>query len=417
MHALGGVAEQRLEVVGRRRAGGGGDRAHRGRRLAEALLGGRRRRPVVDRARAGGDDREDLRLELLHLHVDDADQAQVVRLERGQLRAQRRVLVLDLREPVAQRAQARPRTRSISRPRMRSPSTRSPLWSYSLVTQPCRFGVARRRSPRRTRARRRGPRCRSRPRPGPCWRASTSGSYSRGQSTAASSCATVARRRQRAVVLEQPREDVLAGEQLGLLVEDRPAASARADQFGDAAVGPARLVQQRVDRVAGDPELVGARRAGTRASPAAARAGSAASPRPSLMPSLLPCVRSRRAVSGRRRAAGRRGGRGAQQRPHPLAILREALVVAAVALDHPRPRGAVDVVDRHADPRHAAGDERLAQPVGRERQVRERRRSPPKLWPSTLQRRRRRAPRAAARRRARSSRRGSASGTRRGSSP
>ena len=73
VHALGRVAEQRLEIVGRRRAGRRGDRAQRGRRLAEALLGGVGRVAVVGGAGARGDERQDARLELLHLHVDDAD--------------------------------------------------------------------------------------------------------------------------------------------------------------------------------------------------------------------------------------------------------------------------------------------------------------------------------------------------------
>ena len=126
--------------VGGGPAGAGID-VQRGRRLAEALLGGVGGVLVVDSARARGSERQDARLELLHLDVDDADAAQVVGLEGDQLRAQRRVLDLELGEAVAQSAQARPRTRSISRPRMRSPSTRRPLWSYSLVTQACRLGV------------------------------------------------------------------------------------------------------------------------------------------------------------------------------------------------------------------------------------------------------------------------------------
>ena len=162
--------------------GGGGIGAHRGRRLAEALLGRAGRGPVVDRARAHGDDREDARLELLHLHVDDADLPQVVGLERAQLRAQRRVLLLELAR--AGRGALR-RVRGQGRSggaRMRSPSTRSPLWSYSLVTQARKFGGSRRGLLGEARARRRGPRCRSRPRSGPCCARSTSGSYSRGHS-------------------------------------------------------------------------------------------------------------------------------------------------------------------------------------------------------------------------------------------
>ena len=114
---------------------GAGIGAHRGRRLAEALLGRLGRGPVVHDARARGDDRQDLRLELLHLHVDDADQRAGSRT--GTRASSERSVACSSsssREPVAQLAQARPRTRSIRRARMRSPSARSPLWSYSLVT-------------------------------------------------------------------------------------------------------------------------------------------------------------------------------------------------------------------------------------------------------------------------------------------
>ena len=59
-------------------------------------------------------------------------------------------------------------------------------------------------------------------------------------------------------------------------------------------------------------------------------------------------MRSRRAVS--RSPLGSRDVLGVQpvhERPHPLAVLREALVVAAVALEHALVGRAVDVVDRH----------------------------------------------------------------------
>ena len=188
VHALGGVAEQRLEVVGRRRAGGGGDRTHRRRRLAEALLGRLGRDLVVEHARAGGDDREDLGLQLVHLEIDDADQAQVVRLEGGELRAQRRVLRLDLREPVAERSGAA--ADKVDQPSEDALAVDAHPVVVVLAGHPAvQVGRARHgllgeraldievlgvdRGRRRDR-----------------FAPSTSGSYSRGQSTAASSCAT-----------------------------------------------------------------------------------------------------------------------------------------------------------------------------------------------------------------------------------
>ena len=51
------------------------------------------------------------------------------------------------------------------------------------------------------------------------------------------------------------------------------------------------------------------------------------------------------------------------------AIRRIAVVVPAVSVEHPLVGGAVDVVDGAADRRQAAGEERLAQAVGSEREV------------------------------------------------
>ena len=53
----------------------------------------------------------------------------------------------------------------------------------------------------------------------------------------------------------------------------------------------------------------------------------------------------------------------------PGTVLRVALEVALVHVDDAAVRRGVDVVDRAADRRQAAGDERLAQPLGRDRQV------------------------------------------------
>ena len=89
--ALGGVAEERLEVLGRRRRGHGHGRHRRG-RLAEAPL-----RRLGLRGALG-----EPGLELLHLHIDHTDPGQVVGMERLQLTLQRRMLHLELREPVAQ---------------------------------------------------------------------------------------------------------------------------------------------------------------------------------------------------------------------------------------------------------------------------------------------------------------------------
>ncbi len=91
------------------------------------------------------------------------------------------------------------------------------------------------------------------------------------------------------------------------------------------------------------------------------------------MPSLLPWVRIRRAV--RRSPVGRRTSSASSRATMSsirVAVLRKARVVAPVALGHALPRGAVDVVDRPGDRRRAAGDQRLAQRVGRDREIRER---------------------------------------------
>jgi hypothetical protein len=51
------------------------------------------------------------------------------------------------------------------------------------------------------------------------------------------------------------------------------------------------------------------------------------------------------------------------------AVVRVALVIAPVALQNPLVGRAIDVVDVPSDRRQPAGDERLAQPLGRDREV------------------------------------------------
>src|SRR5205814_6347102 len=55
--------------------------------------------------------------------------------------------------------------------------------------------------------------------------------------------------------------------------------------------------------------------------------------------------------------------------PHPLPILRIALVEDAVPLENAPVGRAVDVVDRPLERRQPAGDERLTESFGREREV------------------------------------------------
>ena len=182
--------------------------------------------PSVERAGARGDDRQDLRLELLHLHVDDADPAQVVGLERGQLRAQRRVLVLELARAGRAAAQARAADKVdqavedalavgaqpvvvvlAGHPGAQVRHVRRGLLGERALDVEV-LGVDRGRDrDRRSRAARPG----------------RTAAATRARRAAS---AAVAQRRQRAVLLEHPREDVLAGEQLGLLVERRRAACA-----------------------------------------------------------------------------------------------------------------------------------------------------------------------------------------------
>ena len=151
----------------------------------------------------------------------------------------------------SQDSQARPRARSSRRPRIRSPSTRKPLCSYSLVIHVLHARGSARPSPPRTSARRTCPWRRSRPRPEPSLRAQDVRVVQARPLALGEQVRRLAQRRERAVVLEHPRVDVLAGEQvLDLLELGRQHALGRPARR--AAVRPAGLVQDRVDRVAGE---------------------------------------------------------------------------------------------------------------------------------------------------------------------
>ncbi len=76
---------------------------------------------------------------------------------------------------------------------------------------------------------------------------------------------------------------------------------------------------------------------------------------------------------GRQRVAARQadvlGLQALEDREHAAAILRIALVVGAVPVDHPPVRGPVDVVRVAVERRQPAGDERLGEPFRRLREV------------------------------------------------
>ena len=139
-------------------------------------------------ARARRDDRQDLRLELLHLHVDHADLAQVVGLERAQLR--RAASRAPPRAPRAGRAGSGAATDKVDQPAEDALAVDAQPVVVVLAGHPGAQVGHRRRRLLGERAldvevlgvdRRR--------RPGPRWRRSTSSSYSRGHSCAASSSA------------------------------------------------------------------------------------------------------------------------------------------------------------------------------------------------------------------------------------
>ena len=131
------------------------------------------------------------------------------------------------------------------------------------------------------------------------------------------------------------------------------------------------------------------------------------------MPSMLPAWRSRRrgqpvadgqpdvlGVEARDERRGRARGRPGSARSSAGCARACAAYVARV-----------DLVDAAADRRQAAGDERLAQPLGRDRQVRRRRRTRRSSGRARSSARRR-ARAGCTRRRARSRRRGSGRGSR-----
>ena len=86
---------------------------------------------------------------------------------------------------------------------------------------------------------------------------------------------------------------------------------------------------------------------------------------------------------GRRTSSARAARSTARTR---VAVLGVARVVGRLRSRDAAVGGAVDVVGGPAERRQAAGDERLAEALRRERQVRRSTQKPPKLWPSTLQR-------------------------------
>ena len=102
VHALGRLAEQLLEVAGRQRAGRLRDRLDRGGRLTCAGARGPRRALVLVRAGALGDEPGDPRLQLVQLGQHRDDLAHVVGVEDGELGLERRLLLLDRGQAVAQ---------------------------------------------------------------------------------------------------------------------------------------------------------------------------------------------------------------------------------------------------------------------------------------------------------------------------
>ena len=178
----------------------------------------------------------------------------------------------------------------------------------------------------------------------------------------------VAQRRERAVLAEHPRVDVLAGEQLGRgLVVVREHALGRPARR--AAVGPARLVQDRVERVAGEAQrtvdvVQERRRVGRQLEQVVQRLEARAAAE---QPAELAQAAWRQAI-----AAGQPQLLGLQpvdEREHARAVVRVARVVALAGADHRRVGRAVGIVDALAERRQPAGDERLAQPLWREREV------------------------------------------------
>ena len=129
------------------------------------------------------------------------------------------------------------------------------------------------------------------------------------------------------------------------------------------AVGVRRLVERRVDRVAGEPHGVPDVGDGTPASRSAVRARGGGAPSRRCRRASRPSCRNRAGRQALARLEQRTSSPSSRRwisrdaRP----VLRVALEVALVALDDPPVRRGVDVVDRTADRRQPAGDERLAQ--------------------------------------------------------
>src|SRR4051794_16682367 len=202
----------------------------------------------------------------------------------------------------------------------------------------------------------------------------------------------LAQRPQRAVVLEHPREDVLAEEQRPVLAPGvrhralgRPA---RRD-----AVGPARLVDERVERVAGEAEgaldVVRERgRVGVELEHVVEELGADA--HAEAVPELAQTAGGEPIAGGQ---LDRLGLEAVDECADALPVLRVALVVAGGAGGHGGPRDAREAGPRPAErggaprgegpapglragrggrrhPQAAAGDERLAQAFGRDREVR-----------------------------------------------
>ena len=161
---------------------------------------------------------------------------------------------------------------------------------------------------------------------------------------------------------------MLAGEELGrvgvLGRHDPLRRPARRD-----AVGVRGLVQDRVDRVALEAEQV------LRVVAEGRRVGRELDQRVQILGAVAhPQLVARLAEApGGEAVAGRQDQRlrvePLDERAHPRAVVRVALVVAPVALQHPLVGRAIDVVDVPPDRRQPAGDERLAQPLGRDREV------------------------------------------------
>ena len=211
----------------------------------------------------------------------------------------------------------------------------------------------RRPSPRRTRARRTCPRRRWRRPPAPRWRPGGRGRRARGHSCAARMLGGLAQRGQRAVLLEHPRIDVLAEEELGLgLVGGGQQALRRPPRR--APVGPARLLEHGVERVAREAErrvdvVAEGGRVGGQLEDVVQGLGAVAHPQHAA--ELLHAPRGQPVA---RRQADVVGLQALAQREDAVAVAGIALVVAPAALQRARVGRAIDVVDPRPEGRQAA---------------------------------------------------------------